>query len=103
MLGIGSTTQNLIPSKVHGTGNIGFLSNIKSISGKRTSAFALANDNTVWSWGSNTTGVLGDGTYFNIKTTPVKVIDENSIPLDSIIQVSSSSEHALAVDANGNV
>ncbi|MEN9521770.1 MAG: hypothetical protein RL065_147 [Bacteroidota bacterium] len=103
MLGIGNTIQNLTPLKVHGIGNVGFLTNIKALSGRNQSAFALANDSIVFSWGSNSTGVLGDGTIFNTRTSPVKVIDYNSVVLDSIIQISSSSEHALAVDANGNV
>ncbi len=36
-------------------------------------SIALDKDSSVWIWGSNDVGQLGDGTSVNYKTTPVKV------------------------------
>lgn len=65
-LGNGTNTDSHIPVQVSG------LSGITSATAA-TGAFhciAVKNDNTVWAWGRNTYGNLGDGTVAN-KSTPV--------------------------------
>ena len=67
-LGDGSTTDKSTPVQVSGLTNV-----VEAV--VATGAFhclALKSDNTVWSWGRNTYGNLGDGTVTN-RNTPVQV------------------------------
>src|SRR5690349_7478223 len=59
------------------------------------STLVLKPDQTVWTWGINWNGELGDGT-FNDRPTPAIVPD-----LDDVIAVSKGSTHALALRADG--
>ena len=43
--------------------------------GNGNSYFAIKNDGTLWAWGSNYKGQLGDNTGID-KTTPVKILDD---------------------------
>jgi alpha-tubulin suppressor-like RCC1 family protein len=45
---------------------------IKAIAAKESFSLALAQDGTVWAWGTNQQGVLGDGTTER-RLTPVRV------------------------------
>ena len=57
----------------------------------------LKADGTVWAWGANASGELGDGTTTN-RTTAARVPD-----LDHVVAVSAGSGHCLAVKADGTV
>ncbi|WP_243836907.1 RCC1 domain-containing protein [Paenarthrobacter nitroguajacolicus] len=48
------------------------LSDLVAISGRPDSAYALRADGTLWSWGRNSGGQLGDGTY-DLRRLPVRV------------------------------
>lgn len=37
--------------------------------------FVVKNDGTLWSWGSNSDGILGDGTESTSRNTPKKILD----------------------------
>lgn len=102
-LGIGSTVNQRTPVKVHGPNNVGYLNQVTAICGNYESVFALKSNGTVFGWGWNGTGVLGDGTYFNSRTTPVQVTETTDGFLDSIAAISSGSEHAAALQSNGEV
>ena len=52
---------------------------------------------TVWAWGSNTRGFLGDGTTID-RYTPVQVQG-----LDNVIAISVGDAHSLALKSNGTV
>lgn len=66
-IGNGTTTVvNSTPVQVIG------LTAITAISAGRIHALALKNDGTVWAWGGNYQGQLGDGSYTN-RYTPVQV------------------------------
>jgi len=58
---------------------------------------ALKSDGTVWAWGSNFNGRLGDGTTTN-RSTPVQVIS-----LSGIIAISAGRGHTLALKSDGTV
>jgi alpha-tubulin suppressor-like RCC1 family protein len=58
---------------------------------------ALATDGTVWAWGINSSGQLGDGTATR-RTTPVEVPN-----LADITEISAGHNHTVALDKNGNV
>jgi len=47
------------------------LTGVSAIAGEREHTIALKNDGTVWAWGYNGSGQLGDGTW-NESETPVQ-------------------------------
>ncbi len=103
-LGIGSTVHQLSPQKVKGLGGIGLLDSVIALSTDYQSAFALRSNGTVYGWGWNGTGVLGDGTYFNDRETPVQVVQIDGVtPLDSIVAIANGPSHGLGLDADGTV
>ena len=61
-LGDGKTNPtNPFPVQVLGPGGVGHLTNLAAIMGGELHNFALKPDGTVWSWGANYFGQLGDG------------------------------------------
>jgi alpha-tubulin suppressor-like RCC1 family protein len=62
---------------------------------------ALKDDGTVWAWGDNSSGQLGDGTPNTVtlsRTKPVQVLGINSA-----IAIAAGSDHSLALLADGTV
>jgi alpha-tubulin suppressor-like RCC1 family protein len=72
-LGDGTETSRSLPVQVHGPGDVGYLMGVTAIMGGEHSNYALKSDGTLWAWGGNFVGQLGDGTYTNT-VTPVQVI-----------------------------
>ncbi len=68
-------------------------------------SIGLASNGTVYAWGSNTSGQIGQGTTSSAAyTTPVKVVFPQRANGLSFSQVNAGSgSHALAIDCNGNV
>jgi len=85
------------PVRVHGPGNVGYLNAITAVMGGESHNFALASDGTVWSWGWNSFGQLGDGTNTD-RYTPVQVSG-----LDSIVSLGGRGYHSLVVRSDGTV
>ncbi len=76
---------------------------IVSVSAGDSHSLALASDGTVWAWGDNTYGQLGDGTY-TFSSTPVQVVGiDGSGFLNDIVAISAGWNHNLAVSSEGNV
>ena len=48
------------------------LTNVIAIAAGQSHSMALKSDGTVWTWGDNSWGMLGDGT-FTQRTSPVQV------------------------------
>lgn len=71
--------------------------NTKSISAGSHHTTAVNEDGTVWSWGSNESGQLGDGTRNN-RLTPMKINN-----LAGIKGSSSGGQHTLALTNSGEV
>jgi len=63
-LGIGETNpvRMSVPVEVRDAGNVSYLNSVKAIMGCETHNVALKSDGTVWSWGYNAFGQLGNGT-----------------------------------------
>lgn len=59
---------------------------------------ALRYDGTVWTWGINSSGQLGDGTAV-ARWSPVRTLGV----LPDIVSVAAGRNHSLAVDIDGNV
>jgi len=98
-LGDGTYTQNPTPVQVHGPGNVGFLTGIIAIAGGENHSIALKSDGTVWAWGYNGYGQLGDGTY-NTSNTPVQVSTLTGV---ANIAGGTGANHSLALKSNGSV
>jgi len=73
------------------------LSGVTDVSSGCAHSLAVKKDGTVWAWGSNYYGQLGDGTTTN-RYTPVKVSG-----LSGIKDVAGGCYHSLAVKEDGTV
>lgn len=66
---------------------------------------ALKAEGTVWTWGKNHKGQLGNDTIID-SDTPVSVLAQGAATLDvltGIVSVAAGEDHAIAVDKNGVV
>ncbi len=72
------------------------LSNVIAIAAGTFHNLALKSDGTVWSWGYNATGQLGDGTTTQ-RTSPVQITG-----LSSVVAINAGPNHSMAVLADGS-
>jgi 6-phosphogluconolactonase (cycloisomerase 2 family)/alpha-tubulin suppressor-like RCC1 family protein/fibronectin type 3 domain-containing protein len=91
-LGDGSTTTNR-STPVQASG----LSGVTAIAAGAGHTLALKSDGTVWAWGRNSYGQLGDGST-TTRTTPVKVSG-----LSGVTAIVAGSSHSLALKSDGTV
>ncbi len=93
MLGNGNLTWKSIPTKINS------LTGINAIAAGQFYSLALKNDGTVWAWGSNSDGQLGDGST-NEPASPIQVIG-----LTGIIAISTlaNARHSLALKNDGSI
>jgi len=81
-----------IPAQVTG------LSGIVAVAGGGFHSLALKNDGSVWSWGYNVVGQLGDWTTTD-RAMPVQV---QGLPTN-IVAIAAGAYHSLALDGGGNL
>ncbi|HEV8634174.1 MAG TPA: DUF6531 domain-containing protein, partial [Chloroflexota bacterium] len=93
-LGNGSSLPSWKTSPVQAGNGIG---GVVGIAGGYEHVVALKNDGTVWAWGNNRVGQLGDGTTTQ-RLSPVQVLG-----LSGAVGVASGNEHVLAVKNDGTV
>jgi len=90
-----------IPENVEGRSTlpvqVDSLTNVTTISAGQMFGLALRDDGTVWAWGDNSFGTLGDG------TTGPKDIPTQVKGLQGIVSVSSGSDYCFALDQNGTI
>ncbi|HZD60824.1 MAG TPA: RCC1 repeat-containing protein, partial [Anaerolineae bacterium] len=86
-LGNETTTSSSKPVQVS---NLSGVVAISSCLGAHS--LALKSDGTVWAWGGNWYGQLGDGTTTMYKTTPVQVSG-----LSGVVAIAAGGEHSLAL------
>ncbi len=89
--GIVSFSEQSIPVRVKS------LSDIKMVACGEFYTVALKNNGTVWTWGDNKIGQLGDGTSIS-KKTPVQVIG-----LDKVKKIAVGKAHTVALKEDGTV
>ena len=98
-LGNGTTSNYATPAPVQVTG----LSGATAVAAGNGHSLALKSDGTVWAWGSNAYGELGNGTTTN-SSVPVEVVTGNkSLPLSGIVAISAGSFTSYAVKSDGTV
>jgi alpha-tubulin suppressor-like RCC1 family protein len=92
-LGNGTNTSAIAPVLVNG------LSHVIATSGGQAGyhSLALKADGTVWTWGRNSEGQLGDGTLTS-RNTPTQVSN-----LTGVIAIAGGEYHSLAVKNDGTV
>jgi len=102
-LGDHTTADKWAPVQVHGAANVGFLSGITAISGGYTHVLALKNDSTVWAWGDNTNGELGNNATMN-DSTPVQVMGPGGVGnLNHVVAIAAGQFISFALKNDGTV
>ena len=103
-LGIGATNPVLVsvPVEVHGLGNVSYLNSVQKIMGCEEHNVALKADGTVWCWGFNAYGELGDGST-NDSWTPVQTGLGATPPLTNVVQLGGRPYFTLAAKGDGTI
>jgi alpha-tubulin suppressor-like RCC1 family protein len=102
-LGNGGGPDTYVPVHVVGPGGSGLLTGVIAIAAANETAVALRADGTVWAWGNNDYGEVGDGTMTS-RFVPVQVLGvDGSGVLTGVKQVSGGGEHFLALMNDGTV
>jgi alpha-tubulin suppressor-like RCC1 family protein len=70
---------------------------ITSISGGGNHAITLKDDGTIWTWGLNSNGQLGNTTVWT-SSTPVQVVKSDNVPLSNIVAIAGGGMHTIAID-----
>ena len=96
-LGDGTNTDTSTPVQVKDPNDTsGYLTGATAIAAGGTHSLALKSEGTVWAWGSNQSGQLGNGTTIDDSSTtgintPVRVND-----LSGVKAIAAGGEHSLA-------
>lgn len=85
---------------------VGGLSQVKAISAGGQFTLALKEDGTVWAWGFNENGELGNGAYD--EKTRIALGDNKSEPtevfeLQDVVEIAAGCFHAMAVTNDGGI
>jgi alpha-tubulin suppressor-like RCC1 family protein len=87
----GPTSRNT-PAQVPG------LTDVVAVAAGDRHSLALKADGTVWGWGNNLSGQLGNGTWQPYHYTPVKALN-----LTDVVAVDAGYGHSMAVKGDGTV
>ena len=101
-LGDGTTTYRNEAVQVKNSSTGQALTDVTAVSAGGAHTVALKKDGTVWSWGWNCFGQLGDGTTTD-SNKAVQVKDSSGQPLADITAVSAGGCHTIAVKKDGTV
>ncbi|MBM4165221.1 MAG: hypothetical protein FJ222_12395, partial [Lentisphaerae bacterium] len=100
-VGDGTTTTRNAPVQVKLSGGAP-LSGVAGIAARDNRTVAWKTDGTVWAWGENFFGQLGDGTTIT-RLNPVQVIMQDGTALSNVTAVAAGSSHTLALKEDGTV
>jgi alpha-tubulin suppressor-like RCC1 family protein len=96
-LGNGNTTDQHTPVQVGTSGS--WLTGVVAIAASPYHSLAVKGDGTVWAWGYNYYGQLGDGTSGNQRTLPVQVGTTGNW-LTGVVAVAAGTDHSLALKSD---
>jgi len=99
-LGNGADGGSTCPVQVHGPGDVGFLADIVGVSAGIYRCAALKADGTLWTWGCNSSGQLGDGTTED-RQTPVQVHGPGDVGFLEDVVGADIVNHTVARKAEG--
>ena len=100
-LGDGTTTDRHSPIQVS-EGSILEGKDITSVSAGASYSLALDSDGSVYAWGMNYKGQLGDGTATH-RHLPVQISEGSILEGKDIVSVSAGAHHSLVLDSDGKV
>lgn len=98
-LGNGELATSKFATQVVTTGIIG---DIVAIAAGGEFSLALTSDGTIYAWGSNSHGQMGDGSTVTVKT-PKKVVIQENLTEVKIVGIAAGGSHVLAIDDNGSI
>jgi alpha-tubulin suppressor-like RCC1 family protein len=94
----GQLGDGTVTDRAAGAGVVGLTSGVAAIAAGHSDSCALKTDGSLWCWGLNYTGQLGDGTT-ETRTKPVSVFGMSS----GVTGVSLGNAHGCAVKRDGSV
>ena len=98
-LGDGTTTNSSVPEQV---GGILSTKTIIAVSAGAGFSMALANDGTVYTWGANTNGDLGNNST-TLSMVPVAVSTFGALSGKTVVGIAGANGYALALASDGTV
>lgn len=101
-LGDGTLTQRLYPVQTKLVGGTA-LSNVKELVAGSDHSVALKIDGTVWAWGLNSSGQVGNGTVTTPQKNAVQVKVNATTFLTGVLGIAAGNTHSLALKSDGTV
>lgn len=102
-LGDGTTVLRYLPVRVFGPNGNGFLNSIVAIAGGESHSLAIYFDGTVYAWGENNYGQLGNNST-TPSSTPVQVVSPNgTAALTDVASIVAGKQFTVAVKFDGTV
>ena len=104
-LGDNTTTSRLTPVQVRDEFGTGFFTGAVSVAASRYNSMALKSDNTVWAWGLNDKGQLGNDDTLRLKSPiPVQVKDQSGTGfLSDVVAIAAGDSLGMALKSDGSV
>ncbi len=96
-LGNNTTTNSTIPVQVMNSNGSSYLQNVVAVAAGYSHTAALLTDGTVWTWGDNSNGQLGNGTTTD-SLLPVQVSG-----LTNIVAIAAMYENTMALKSDGTL
>ena len=98
----GSIDPGLVPHLVRLEAGGDPLTDVRALEAGLRHVCALRGDGTVWCWGDNLSGKVGDGMPATIRPAPVQVLRESDVqPLTGIEVLAAGGNHTCAADSEG--
>lgn len=97
-LGNNSSVNSSVPVQVKGAGGIGVLTGVVAIAGGGFHSLALKSDGTVWAWGYDEDGELGNNSIASSSSVPVQVVrSDGTGMLTGVVAIAGGGYHSLAL------
>jgi alpha-tubulin suppressor-like RCC1 family protein len=103
-LGDGTSIPRVVPVAVKKDGALNgkTLKNLSGLTGSSAHTCAIASDDNLYCWGSNTFGELGDGTQ-NLYLEPVMVKNDGALQGKTLKSSAADTKHTCAITSDGNL
>jgi alpha-tubulin suppressor-like RCC1 family protein/HEAT repeat protein len=103
-MGNGSASSSALPVQVKSPDGKGFFTDAVAVAAGHTHCIALRKDGTVWVWGLNDRGQLGNGSKVEKSALPVQVrTPDGKGSLDDATGIAAGVGHCLALRKDGTV